>query len=418
MLISESDTGNVQVSETYLGSPNDLALSSSNPLTSTLLSAWQTYASTARSHGTPTLVQLCHPGRQSPLGAGSKSFFTKNLAPSATPLYMGSSWLAWFISRFIFGTPKAMDRGNIENVIAEFVSAAKRCEEAGFDGVELHAAHGYLLSQFLTSDINDRSDEFGGSPEKRAGVALRIIKGIRAITKPSFAVGIKFNSVDLQVDRVGTLSLGEKQRQEELALREAVVQIQLLIDAGIDFLEVSGGSYEKPLMMQDTRLPVAAGPDKATTIAATDGDSAKDKLETEQALAPVVSTRTAKREAFFTMFCTHLRQHFPQLVIMSTGGFRSRLGMAAALADRSADLIGVGRPAVVLPKLPRDTILNPHVADGDAVVRLNPVLAPQRREAGKKWLRMDGDKTGAGAETAFYSAQIQRMGVGQSPIFA
>jgi len=146
--------GNVQVSETYLGGPLDVL--SSKAASSDVQRIWKEWASTCQENGTPAVVQLNHPGRQSPLGAGQRGFFTKNLAPSAVKLNFGNSILAGVASSLLFGTPKAMTEEDISLVIDQFVAGAKQSFQAGFKGVELHGAHGYLLAQFSKDESKNR----------------------------------------------------------------------------------------------------------------------------------------------------------------------------------------------------------------------------------------------------------------------
>ena len=107
---------------------------------SELRQIWKEWASTCQENGTPTIVQINHPGRQSPIGAGKRGFFTKTIAPSPIKLDFGHSLLAGVVSSLMFGTPRAMDDEDISLVIDQFVSAAKQSFQAGFKGVELHAA--------------------------------------------------------------------------------------------------------------------------------------------------------------------------------------------------------------------------------------------------------------------------------------
>lgn len=119
----------------------------------------------------------------------------------------------------------------IKDVIQRFVDTAVLVAEAGFDGIELHSAHGYLLAQFLAEATNKRTDEYGGSVAARAKIVVEVIEAIRAAVPAGFSIGIKFNSVD---------------HQSPSALRECIEQLQLIVHAGIDFLEISGGTYEDP----------------------------------------------------------------------------------------------------------------------------------------------------------------------------
>lgn len=223
-------TGNVQVDVRYLGSTWDVSPDEAIDRERTLAS-WKKWAKSSSKNGTPVIMQINHPGRQSPGGNGKRGYFEKSIAPSAIPLHLGDGIAAKLASALMFGTPKEMSVEEIQHVIARFVETAKLAAEAGFAGVELHAAHGYLLSQFLNPASNQRQDEFGGSPKARARIIVDIIKAVREAVPKSFCVGIKLNSADFR-------------NKEQLAA--CIEQLEDITSAGIDFLEISGGSYEDP----------------------------------------------------------------------------------------------------------------------------------------------------------------------------
>jgi 2,4-dienoyl-CoA reductase-like NADH-dependent reductase (Old Yellow Enzyme family) len=366
-------SGNVQVSEQYLGGPMDVLSSSSS---GDVEKIWKEWASTCQENGTPTVVQLNHPGRQSPLGAGQRGFFTKNLAPSAVKLNFGSSLLAGVASSLLFGTPKAMTEDDISLVIDQFVAGAKLSFQAGFKGVELHGAHGYLLAQFLSPKTNQRTDGFGGSPAKRAEIVLRIIRRIRQATSKEFCIGIKLNSVDASSSD---------------SLADTIEQVSLIVEAGIDFLEISGGTYEDPKMAQQNETSSITPP-------------TKEKQSTLQ------------RESFFLSFAQMIRVHFPEVVLIVSGGFRTRIGMEAALQSGGCDMIGLARPAAVLPRLPREIILDESIKDADATVSLKPVILPKFYSY-LHWL-LPVKIMGGGYGSMYYAGQIQRMGDGLKPVDA
>jgi 2,4-dienoyl-CoA reductase-like NADH-dependent reductase (Old Yellow Enzyme family) len=366
----------------YLGAPKDVEIPYDN--TPELQAAWREWAENCQSSGIPTIVQLNHPGRQSPAGAGKRSFFTKNLAPSPIALDFGPGILARMASSLSFGTPKEMTVEDIELVVDQFVEGAKRSFDAGFKGIELHAAfvslpnfyhprpniyhrHGYLLAQFHSPATNRRTDAFGGSALKRVEITLRIIRKIRAVTSPTFSISAKFTSVDAATDK----------------LEDVLQQIQALSEAGIDFLEISGGTYENPLMM---------------------GDSEDEK---QYVLEVKPKESTMKREAFFLEFARTVRSSFPNLPLMVTGGFRTRTGMEAALASGACDIIGIARPAAVYPHLPKDIILNESVKDDDATVKLPRVEV----EGAEKWVvKLSGmHALGAGKVTRVYQKHIGNL---------
>jgi 2,4-dienoyl-CoA reductase-like NADH-dependent reductase (Old Yellow Enzyme family) len=213
----------------YLGDARDTAFDSSQE--AEFLARWSALTEGCTKVGTPAIMQINHPGRQSPLGAGTRGFCEKNISPSTIPLNLGSGLVARFASSFLFGTPREMSQQDIDSVINRFVDCSRLAHKAGFQGVELHAAHGYLLAQFLSPKTNQRSDAYGGSAESRARIVTEIIHGIRDALPATFCIGIKLNSVD---------------HQSRETLAACVKQLRLIVAAGVDFVEISGGTYEDP----------------------------------------------------------------------------------------------------------------------------------------------------------------------------
>lgn len=234
-------TGNVEVDPRHLGSPDDVVIDPSLPIDSILPSfaRWAgSFASSSPKKGekkAPVLVQINHPGRQSPRGSGSRGLFAQTVAPSAVPINWGPGILSTLLSRIAFGTPRELTIPEIEEIVGRFAHSARVIAEAGFDGVEIHAAHGYLLSQFLGSGTNKRTDRYGGSAENRARAVVEVIEAVKEATREfkGFAVGIKVNSADYQSGGDG-------------AVEETVRQFRMIAEAGVDFVEVSGGTYENP----------------------------------------------------------------------------------------------------------------------------------------------------------------------------
>ncbi|KAI0868723.1 NADH:flavin oxidoreductase/NADH oxidase [Hypoxylon argillaceum] len=353
-------TGNVQVDQRYLGGPRDIAFSRDVPAEKQL-QAWKTWAAACNISNSPTIVQINHPGRQCPAGAGKRGFFEKSVAPSAIPLNFGPGLLPRLLAALAFGTPIAMTKSDIQTVIKGFADTAGLAAEAGFSGAEIHAAHGYLLAQFLSPDSNQRTDEYGGSAAARAKIVLEIIAAIRAVVPKNFCIGVKLNSVDVQ---------------SASKLGDTLEQLKLIAATGIDFLEISGGTYEQPIMST--------------------GPTTKE--------VPVKSERTKAREAFFLEFAETIRHQLPGLPLMVTGGFRTRTGINAALSSNACDMIGIGRPAVLAPTLANDVVLNRNINDEGAKVSAPHVERPW-------WIKKLGiSAVGAGVENNWYQARIKRIG--------
>lgn len=220
-------TGNVMVDRRALGEPGNVVIEDERFLPE--LRAW---AQAATRNGTQCWVQLNHPGKQAPKGLNKE-----NIAPSAVPFRAEM--------QAFFPTPREMTDAEVREVIARFAKAAGLVKQAGFTGVQIHGAHGYLVSQFLSPHHNRRTDEWGGSPEKRRRFVLAVLAAIRAQVGPSFPIGIKLNSADFQ--RGGFTE------------EESLDTIRALAEAGIDLIEISGGTYEAPVMTGAKGQPKGAG---------------------------------------------------------------------------------------------------------------------------------------------------------------
>ncbi|GAA5907114.1 hypothetical protein JCM5296_003460 [Sporobolomyces johnsonii] len=331
-------SGNVQISPEHLGTPLDLVVpsssASSRPAALAAFSSWASSLTPSPSFA-PTkgkrpvsIMQLNHAGRQSVRFFCGRSPFKPALAPSAVPMTSGSGPLGRLIGRLVWGMPKEMSEGDIDDVVASFVRGAKLAKESGWDGVQLHASHGYLLAQFMSPKVNRRTDLYGGTARKRLNLLFRIVDAIRAEfpQESGFCLGIKLNSSDYV--------------KGGLTEQDALDNVKWIAEhGGVDFIEISGGSYENPEFLN---------------------------------ASPTTKPSTALREAFFDAFSQ--RAHFllstlppstlpsPPPLILLTGGFRTRLGMSRAVHTSSksptADLIGLGRPAAADPHLPRK-LLNP-----------------------------------------------------------
>lgn len=288
-------TGNVMVDRRYLERPGNVAID--GPQTDEALEALRRWAGAVRETGADIWMQLSHAGRQTP-----KIVAREPVAPSAVELGLPGGQ---------FGRPRALVSDEVEEVIARFVHAASVAKQTGFTGVQIHAAHGYLISEFLSPRVNQREDMWGGSLENRARLLLQVVREARARVGSGFPLSVKLNSSDFQ--------------KGGFAPEESVQVAKWLNDAGVDLLEISGGSYEQPAMMDIEGME-------------------KRYEETKRA-----STRD--REAYFLTYAEEIRKA-ASMPLMVTGGFRSRAGMEDAIASGACDLCGLARPLVIDPDLP------------------------------------------------------------------
>ena len=204
-----------------------------------------------------------------------------------------------------------MSEDDIEAVIEGFARCAKVLVDAGFTGVQLHAAHGYLLSQFLSPRSNQRSDQWGGSLENRARLLLACVARVRAVVGPRIPISVKLNSADFQ--RGG------------FDFDESLQVAKWLEAASVDLIEISGGTYEQPRLLN------------------------LEGMEPVEAQSVVASTRA--REAYFVDFAEAMRREI-NIPLMVTGGLRRLDAMNAALETGCADMIGIGRPMCVMTDAP------------------------------------------------------------------
>lgn len=276
-------TGNIMIDSQALGEPNNIVIEEGIDLTP--LKSWATCATEKQTH---CWVQLNHPGKQSP-----KFLSKRPVAPSAIPL--GGALAA------SFNPPRELEESEIQNIISRFAFAASKVKELGFTGVQIHGAHGYLISQFLSPYHNRRKDQWGGSLENRMRFVVEIYKKMRKLVGPSFPIGIKLNSADFQ--------------KGGFTEEESMEVVSILSQLGIDLIEISGGNYESQVMMGNKR------------------------------------TSTKVREAYFLEYCKKVRT-LVDTPLMLTGGFRSQNAMQEALDSGACDIIGLGRSIVLNPDFP------------------------------------------------------------------
>ena len=321
-------TGNVMVDHLAMTGPGGLALEHNTDVT-----PFAELARLGQQNDSKIVMQINHPGRQVFKKMGGKVLSASNVA-----LSMGKH-------SHLFGQPKAMTHNEIDDVIERFTNTALQAQKAGFDGVQIHAAHGYLLAQFLSPLTNKRDDKYGGSLENRARLLTEITQKIKASCANNFSVSVKLNSADFQ--RGG------------FEPSDAQAVINLLSDLNIDFVELSGGSYEAPAMQGKT-----------------------------------ADERTLAREAYFLEFAKTISEQ-SSIPIMTTGGI-SRLSVANNVIDSGVALAGIATALAYKPDLV-------------SIWQNQPEFIPAAPNVQIK------DKTIAGLATmALVKRQIRRMGQGKA----
>ena len=274
-------TGNIMVDPKGTAEPGNIVFDKNSNME--ILKNW---ANQGQQHGAKVMVQLNHPGKQAP-----KTIAKETVAPSAVPLGNGLNKL--------FSTPRALTTSEVEELVQKFVTSAKITKEAGFSGVQIHAAHGYLISQFLSPHDNRRTDKYGGSLENRMRFLKEIYLGMREELGKNFTIGIKINSTDFKEDGL----------TEEDSLKTIIE----LANLGLDFVEISGATYERPAMMG--------------------------------------ATSKSTNQVFFAEYSKKLKQKI-EIPVVVTGGIRSINAMNTLLNDNTTDFIGIARPLTIDPNIP------------------------------------------------------------------
>ena len=292
-------SGNIIVDKDHLERPGNVVID--RPPSEEMQEALKRWADAATRNGNHFWAQISHAGRQT-----QKLVNPNPKAPSAVKLGLPGGQ---------FGEPVVLTSLEIEEIIVRFGICAAAVKKAGFTGVQIHAAHGYLLSQFLSPRSNLRTDEYGGDLANRARVLLAVVASVRAAVGPDFPVAVKLNSADFQ--------------KGGFAFEESLQVAQWLQEASIDLIEISGGTYEQPKLL---------------------GLSGMEEEEKQN-----VVESTLMREAYFVDFAVAMGEKV-NVPLMVTGGFRQRAAMEQALQRGSADVIGLGRPMCVMTDAPNQLI--------------------------------------------------------------
>jgi len=287
-------TGNVQVDRRCIEGPANVVIDKSNyQLQMETLKKW---AEAGTKNDTQLWMQISHAGRQTP--------------GEINPSPQAPSDIGLKIPGRKFGIPKPMTEEEILELIERFVFTATIARETGFTGVQFHSAHGYLLSEFLSPDINTRTDAWGGSLENRTRIHLEIIKRCRAAVGNDFPISVKLNSADFQ--------------KGGFSAEESIEVAQIFENAGVDLIEISGGTYEQPKLI------------------------GVDNISINPERSEIRKDSTIAREAYFLDYAARIRDTV-KMPLMVTGGFRTKQGMENALASEICQIVGVGRPLCADP---------------------------------------------------------------------
>lgn len=325
-------SGNVMIDKRHLGEANNIVIEKGID-NHTELKRW----SAANQNTTTKIwIQLNHPGKQSP-----KYLNDTPVAPSQVELKAPLNKM--------FNSPSELTEEQILDIIDRFAYAASIVKKCGFNGVQIHGAHGYLVSQFLSPNHNKRSDRWGGSIENRMLFVLKILEKIRVAVGDEFPIGIKLNSADFQ--------------KGGFTKEEAVIVAKALSEKSIDLIEISGGSYEAPVMV---------------------GASKKKS--------------TKKREAYFLEYACEIKK-VVKCPIMVTGGFRTGRFINETLESGELEIVGLGRALCLNPNFPKELLEGKNV-----VSQVKPITS------GIKVL-----DSLFPLEIIWYTMQIHRMGKGKLP---
>lgn len=341
-------TGNVQIDKRVLERPGNVAIDGNGGRAA--LEAW---ARAGTENGNHLWMQISHAGRQSP------RYVTRQpMGPSAVQLKLLGN----------FARPRALAESEILDFISRYANVAAIARQAGFTGVQIHGAHGYLLSSFLSPVTNQRDDRWGGSLANRARMLLEVVRETRAAVGPDFPVSVKLNSADFQ--------------KGGFTHEECLQVVEWLNEEGLDLLEVSGGNYEQPRLL---------------------GYEGKED-------GAVQRESTRRREAYFSEYAAAIRR-IAKMPIMQTGGFRTRAAMMQALEQGDCDVVGLARPLCTHPDI-ANGLLDGSVDEAPSFEHTLNMGKGQFSAGSSNYLIKVAHVFG---QQGWYYKQIARMGDGLAP---
>jgi 2,4-dienoyl-CoA reductase-like NADH-dependent reductase (Old Yellow Enzyme family) len=310
------------------------------------------------------MVQLNHPGRQIP-DPENREAFLKYLPPAFITAMMNSmpaqeteeeqhpliepTAPSSIYDELLQRYPRALSLEEIDEIINTFAAGIRRVREAGFDGVQLHAAHGWLLSSFLSPHTNHREDQYGGSTENRVRIVTAIYDRARKMVGSDFPILIKMNTTDFLKDGID--------------LPEAVKIAEILAEIGFAALEVSGGMWEAVTRGQEELgWPAVILPESRVNI------------------------KTPEQEAYFLPNASEIKKNLDVPIIL-VGGLRSFSKIEEIVEAGHADFISMSRPFVRQPDLPNLWLKNEHTEKAECIscnaclpLRTEPIRCRAKKE--------------------------------------
>lgn len=300
---------------------------------------WRAVGEAVHRHDCRFILQLSHSGRQQDVGGVENRGLKALSSTSKTEPFHGFQC-------------QAMTASDIRDVVSYFAAGARRAREAGLDGVELHAANGYLITQFLSSGINDRRDEYGGSLENRARLLLDIIRAIRAEVGADFHLQVKISAVDHN----NAVIFWEKAGN---TLLDSVQVCKWVEQAGADAIVVSTGSMFPHPRNPAGGLPVDIADETYDTMLSSGLYTFRNYLLARYKLGrPIFRwlwNRTVRDVAVEGISLADARavKAAVSIPVLCTGGFQTASVIREAITSGSCDAVTIARPLIANPDLPR-----------------------------------------------------------------
>ncbi|WWC86077.1 uncharacterized protein L201_000948 [Kwoniella dendrophila CBS 6074] len=372
-------SGNVQVDPRHLASPHDLTL----PDGASTLKAYNELASAVHDSPSPPLLlmQISHPGLQSSSTVNlSRWPWEPAIGPCSERPSVSEGMMGWIWEHAVWPTPsrKITNLEEWSEIIDGFIEGAVLAEKAGWDGVQIHSAHGYLLAEYLSPLTNPNPLPLPGVPNNiplRLHLLHSILKGIHDNTERKFIKAVKINCSDFVEG-----GLDESQATE--------IVKTLVSWSTLDIIEISGGTYSRPAFASPESL----------------------------------KSPSSARQSLFSHFTSSLSPFLANPpegpAILLTGGLHDRGLITSSLEDRACDLVGIGRPACLIPDLPNKIILNDYLPKEEA--RFGGYDIPgsdlmkrllDASSKSKNGIRL----VGAGISTLWHEWQLCRLGRGVEP---